>query len=150
MDGRREPRFEIYGPVKITPLSRPDRHFDSVLLDISATGLKVVAPENLPVDEIIAVEGEDHLALADIRYSQARGDKFTLGCERIHLLQKVVLPDDRDKVEQIRLLIADYRDRIRAAMATPRPDVNAAEAAKLDLELLGEPPDTAALPAKFP
>jgi hypothetical protein len=149
MDARREPRFEIYGPVKVTPLSRPDRDLDSVLLDISATGLKVIAPENLPVDEIIAVESEDHLALADIRYSQARGDKFTLGCERIHLLQKVTLPKDRDKVEQIRILIADYRDRIRGGMAMPRPDVNGADAAKLDLELLGEPPSTEPLPAKF-
>ena len=65
MDARREPRFSIYGPVKVTLLSRPEHVLDCVLLDVSATGLKLVAPESLAVDEIISIEAEDHLALAD-------------------------------------------------------------------------------------
>jgi PilZ domain len=65
MDARREPRFSISGPVKVTLLSRPEHVLDCVLLDVSATGLKLVAPESLAVDEIISIEAEDHLALAD-------------------------------------------------------------------------------------
>jgi hypothetical protein len=135
MDARREPRFSIYGPVKVTLLSRPERVLDCVLLDISATGLKLIAPESLPVDEIIAIEAEDHLALADARYSQPRGDKFTIGCERIHVLNKVSLPDEKAKVDQIRLLIDDYRNRIRTGIATERPDTNQAEAARLNQQI---------------
>jgi hypothetical protein len=135
MDARREPRFSIYGPVKVTLLSSPERVLDCILLDISATGLKLIAPESLPVDEIIAIEAEDHLALADARYSQTRGDKFTIGCERIHVLNKVSLPDDQVKVDQIRLLIDDYRNRIRTGIATERPDTNPAEAAKLNQQI---------------
>ena len=49
-------------------------------------GGKLIAPESLPLDEILSIEAEDHLAFAEVRYSQPRGDKFTIGCERIHLL----------------------------------------------------------------
>jgi hypothetical protein len=135
MDARREPRFSIYGPVKATLLSSPERALDCVLLDISATGLKLIAPESLAVDEILSIEAEDHLALADVRYAQPRGDKFTIGCERIHVLNKVSLPDDKVKVDQIRLLIDDYRNRIRTGIATERPDTNQAEAARLDRQI---------------
>ena len=135
MDGRREPRFSIYGPVKATVLSSPERALDCVLLDISATGLKLIAPESIAVDEILSIEAEDHLALADVRYAQPRGDKFTVGCERIHVLNKVQLPDDKVQVDQIRLLIDDYRNRIRTGIATERPDTNQAEAARLDRQI---------------
>ncbi len=136
MDARREPRFSIYGPVKVTLLSRPEHVLDCVLLDVSATGLKLVAPESLAVDEIISIEAEDHLALADTRYSQPRGDKFTIGCERIHVLNKVSLPDEKTQVDHIKRLIDDYRDRIRTAIATERPDTNAADTARLDRQIL--------------
>ncbi|HEV8039252.1 MAG TPA: RodZ domain-containing protein [Bryobacteraceae bacterium] len=136
MDARREPRFSIYGPVKATLLSSPERALDCVLLDISATGLKLIAPESIAVDEILSIEAEDHLALADVRYVQPRGDKFTIGCERIHVLNKVPLPDDKVQVDQIRLLIDDYRNRIRNGIATERPDTNEAEAARLDRQIL--------------
>ena len=132
MESRREPRFSIYGPIKVTLLSNPERQLDGVLLDISATGLKLIASESLPIDEILSIEAEDHLALADVRYSQPRGDKFTIGCERIHLLNKVSLPNDKLKVEQIRLVIEDYRNRMRSGLATPRPDIDESEAARLD------------------
>jgi hypothetical protein len=133
MDVRREPRFSIYGPIKVTLLSSPERELEAVLLDISATGLKLIAPESLAVDEIVSIAAEDHLALADVRYSQPRGDKFTIGCERIHLLNKVSLPNEKSKIEQIRLLIEDYRNRIRTGIATERPDTNQVEAARLDV-----------------
>jgi hypothetical protein len=136
MDARREPRFSIYGPVKVTSLSSPERVLDCVLLDISATGLKLIAPESLPVDEIIAIEAEDHLALADARYSQPRGDKFTIGCERIHALNKVALPEEKSKVDQIRSLIDDYRNRIRTGIAAERPDTNQVDSARLNQQIL--------------
>jgi len=135
MDARHEPRFSIYGPVKVTVLSSPERVLDCALTEISATGLKIIAPESLAADEIIAVEAEDHLALADVRYSQPRGDKFTVGCERIHVLNKVSLPEEKSKVEQIRLLVEDYRHRISGGIATARPDADEAVAARLEREI---------------
>ena len=116
MDGRREPRFQIYAPAKLTLVDSPERELECLLLDISPTGLKFVAGESLYVDEIVALEVEDHLILADVRHSQARGDKFEIGAERIHGLEKAALPRDKTKPQQIRLVVEDYRNRIRAAI----------------------------------
>ncbi len=117
MDGRREPRFQIYAPGKLTVVDNPERELECLLLDISATGMKVVMDEGLPVDEVVALEVEDHLVLADVRYSEPRGDKFTIGAERIHAVDKDVLPQEKNRAEQIRFLVEDYRRRIRLAIA---------------------------------
>jgi hypothetical protein len=52
-------------------------------------------------------------------------------------------------VEQIRLLIDDYRNRISSGIATPRPDVDKAEAARLEREF-GEKCGASAAPAPPP
>lgn len=135
MDSRREPRFQIHGPVKVTSLSEPERELACVLLDVSATGIKLVCDQSLPVDDIIAIEAEEHLALADVRYSQPRGDKYTIGVERIHLAIKASLPTDKPKIERIHALVGDYRNRIRTAIATPRARSSEEEVALIDQAL---------------
>ncbi len=142
MDSRGEPRFSIYGAVKVTLLSSPERQLDCVLSDISATGLKLIAPETLSKDEIISIEAEDHLALADVRYSQPRGDKFTIGCERIHVLNKVSEMDQKSKAEQIRHLVDDYRNRIHTGLANPSPNGNSVEPAPAKIEIPAVAPTT--------
>jgi hypothetical protein len=127
MDGRREPRFQIYAPAKLTLLDSPERELECLLLDISATGLKFVMDESLPVDEVVALEVEDHLVLADVRYSQPRGEKFTIGAERIHAVDKTALPQDKPKADQIRFVVDDYRARIRLAIAGERAQVKKQE-----------------------
>jgi hypothetical protein len=140
MDARGEPRFSIYGTVKVTLLSSPERQLDCVLSDISATGLKIIAPESLSKDEIISIEAEDHLALADVRYSQPRGDKFTIGCERIHVLNKVSEMDQKSRAEQIQHLVDDYRNRIRTGLTTRPPNGNQVEPAPARIENAALPP----------
>ena len=127
MDGRREPRFQIYAPAKLTLLDSPERELECLLLDISATGLKLVMDESLPVDELVALEVEDHLVLADVRYSQPRGEKFAIGAERIHAVDKTALPQDQPRAEQIRFVVDDYRARIRLAIAGERAQVKKPE-----------------------
>jgi len=140
MDARGEPRFSIFGAVKVTLLSSPERQLDCVLSDISATGLKIIAPESLSKDEVISIEAEDHLALADVRYSQPRGDKFTIGCERIHVLNKVSELDQKSKVEQIQHLVDDYRNRIRTGLSTAPPNGTQLETARAKIESPAVPP----------
>lgn len=141
MDARGEPRFSIYGAVKVTLLSSPERQLNCVLSDISATGLKLIAPESLSKDEVISIEAEDHLALADVRYSQPRGDKFTIGCERIHVLNKLSEMDQKSKAEQIRILVDDYRNRIRTGLTTPPPNENQTEPTRAKIENPAVPPN---------
>lgn len=127
MDGRREPRFQIYAPGKLTLVDSPERELECLLLDISATGVKLVTEEGLPVDEVVALEVEDHLVLADVRYSEPRGDKFAIGAERIHAVDKSALPLDKTRVEQIRFVVDDYRNRIRLAIAAETAQVKKPE-----------------------
>jgi hypothetical protein len=127
MDGRREPRFQIYAPGKLTLVDSPERELECLLLDISATGMKFVADESLPVDEVVALEVEDHLVLADVRYSEPRGDKFVIGAERIHAVDKSALPQDKTSAEQIRYVVGDYRNRIRLAIAAETAQVKKPE-----------------------
>ena len=129
MDGRREPRFQIYAPAKLTLLDSPERELECLLLDISATGLKFVIDESLPADEVVTLEVEDHLVLADVRYSQPRGEKFVIGAERIHAVDKAALPQDKSRADQIRFVVEDYRARIRLAIAGERTQVKKQELA---------------------
>jgi hypothetical protein len=127
MEGRREPRFEIYAPAKLTLLYSPERELECLLLDISATGLKFVVDESVLADEVVALEVEDHLVLADVRYSQPRGDKFVIGAERIHAVDKAALPQDKTRAEQIRFVVEDYRSRIRFAIVGDKAQVKKPE-----------------------
>jgi hypothetical protein len=127
MDGRREPRFQIYAPAKLTLLDIPERELDCLLLDISAAGMKLVVDEAVPLDEVVVLEAEDHLVLADVRYSEPRGEKFVIGAERIHAVAKSALPLDKTRAEQIRFVVDDYRTRIRSAIAGETTQVNKPE-----------------------
>jgi len=128
MDGRREPRFQIYAPGKLVLVDSPERQLECLLLDISATGIKFIVNESLPVDEVVGLEVEDHLILADIRYSEPRGDKFAIGAERIHAVDKAVLPQDKAGAERINFVVEDYRSRIRLAIATETAQAKKPEA----------------------
>lgn len=128
MDDRREPRLEIYAPAKLTLVDAPERDLECMLLDISATGLKFVASDSLHVDEVVALEVEDYLVLADVRYSEPRGGRFAIGAERIHALERAALPRGANRAEQIRFVVNDYRRRIRTAIAGEKTEANEQEA----------------------
>ncbi len=135
MDGRREPRFQIYAPAKLTLVDHPERDLECLLLDISATGMKFVTDQDVAIDEVIVLEVEDHLVLADVRYSQPRGEKFAIGAERIHAVNKAALSAGQTKPEQIRFVIADYRSRIKASIIADPPAAAPQETAQLDQRL---------------
>jgi hypothetical protein len=50
-------------------------------------------------------------------------------------MQKVSLPEDRPKLEQIRQLTDDYRNKMRIGFIAPHPDTNAAEASRFEQQL---------------
>ena len=111
MDRRFEPRFQVNSPGKVTELSNPEREFDCVLVDISATGMKLVSNESFSVDSQLLVEFASHLVLANVRHSQPRGSKFIVGVERVHALPKLALPLSATRSEKIQALIDDFHRR---------------------------------------
>jgi hypothetical protein len=117
MDDRREPRFQFYAAGKLSLLETPEREVDCMLLDLSVTGLKFGTEEKLPVDELVVLDIEEHLVVADVRHAERRGAKFTIGAERIHTVPKTALPRNKSREQQIRFVIEDYRRRIRLTLA---------------------------------
>ncbi len=105
MERRTEPRFSIPSTVKVALLSGLDRQIDCHVVDLSATGMRFIAAEIIPLDEIVVVDFKDHLAVGRIRNCQPYGDKFSLGTSRIHTLPKDQLAADKPRHEQIRALM---------------------------------------------
>jgi hypothetical protein len=107
VDRRAETRFSISSQVKVTLLSSLDRQIDCRMIDISGTGMRFIASEALLNDEVVAVDFEDHLAVATVRNCQAYGDKYSIGTSRIHSLPKDQLPAGQPKYQQIRALLEE-------------------------------------------
>jgi hypothetical protein len=107
VDRRAETRFSISSQVKVTLLSSLDRQIECRMIDISATGMRFIASEALLNDEVVAVDFEDHLAVATVRNCQAYGDKYSIGTSRIHSLPKDQLPAGQPKYQQIRALLEE-------------------------------------------
>src|SRR5581483_7973401 len=103
MELRSEPRFHVSAPAKLIPLDLDRHDIPSVLLDVSATGLRALADEPLPEGETVLVELEDHLILAETRYTQERGGKHSLGLRRVHEMMKAALPQSR--VERLGMIL---------------------------------------------
>lgn len=153
MDRRAETRFAISSKVKVTLLSSLDRQIECRMIDISATGMRFIANEPLPNDEVVAVDFEDHLAVATVRNCQAYGDKFSIGTSRIHSLPKDQLPAGQPKYQQIRALLEEkgWSVEIEAIdpaqlqrvqeppPPSPEPEIEAVESAEPQLESKPEP-----------
>jgi RodZ C-terminal domain len=121
MNRRAEERFQVYFPARVMRVDDPDREMECFLTDISASGLRLLANENMPSEGIIVVEAENHLVLCNIRNSQPRGSRFTIGAEKIHTLAKMELPAGASMLVKTEALIQDFRMRLRAGLETPPP-----------------------------
>ncbi len=88
MEHRAEPRFLVSSPIRVIVPGNPARILNCDLIDVSATGMRFISSETVPADEIVAVEVDSRLVLAEIRYCQPRGDKFVSGVRRLHEIAK--------------------------------------------------------------
>ncbi len=88
MEHRAEPRFLVSSPIRVIVPGNPAQILNCDLIDVSATGMRFISSEKVPADEIVAVEVDSRLVLAEIRYCQPRGDKFVAGVRRLHEIAK--------------------------------------------------------------
>ncbi|HTC36507.1 MAG TPA: RodZ domain-containing protein [Bryobacteraceae bacterium] len=119
MDRRKEPRFQVYAQAKISPVEEPDLESDGQVIDISGLGMRLVADLEFREDDIIVVETEQHLILADVRNCMARGARFGVGAERIHSSSKVSIPESASKAERNQALVDAYHRRLRDELPNP-------------------------------
>ncbi len=117
MDRRREPRFDVSARAKVTVFGNPELQLECSLLEISATGVELLADKSLLMDGIVGLELEDHFVLGDVRYTQPRGDKYTIGAERVYTAGKNASQQDQDPAEQMRTVVQDFHKCVRARIA---------------------------------
>ncbi len=121
MDRRAEERFQVYSPARVIRLDDTDREMECFLTDISASGLRLLSDENLPSEGIILVEAENHLVLCNVRNSMVRGNRFSVGTERIHTMSRMELPPASSLSERTEAVIQDFHLRLRKGLAGPNP-----------------------------
>ncbi|HTW67186.1 MAG TPA: RodZ domain-containing protein [Bryobacteraceae bacterium] len=141
MDRRKEARFQVYAPAKVAPLDEPDREIDAQVIDISGLGLRLITDVELPQDQIIVVETDQHLILADVRNCEPRGAKFGIGAERIHSAAKLSLAQAGSKTERNQALVEAYHRRLSEELPSPSaPSVAAVPAPQLQsVPMVAEP-----------
>jgi hypothetical protein len=88
MEYRAEPRFPVRSPIRVIVPGDPARILNGDLIDVSGTGMRFLADEEVTPDEIVAIEVDSRLVLAEIRYCQTRGYKFVVGVKRLQEVAK--------------------------------------------------------------
>jgi hypothetical protein len=88
MDRRIDERFSLLMLAKVTLLDHPQRERDYLLSEVSATGLKLIGQEQLPVGTLIGLDLERHLLLAEVRYSYMRGTSSITGAMNLRISPK--------------------------------------------------------------
>jgi hypothetical protein len=112
MNRRTEARFQVYSRATLIRLKDPAREQNVSLTDVSGAGFQVLADEELPAGDMIVLETDAHLILAEVRHSRGRGERFAVGAQRVQTLSKLDLPDDTGRVQRIQILINDYQERM--------------------------------------
>jgi hypothetical protein len=88
MDHRTEPRSQVSLPIRVILPGPPAEVLECTLMDVSATGLRFASDVTLVTEELVAIEVEDQLVLAQIRHCHPEGDKFVAGVRRLHQAPK--------------------------------------------------------------
>jgi hypothetical protein len=141
MNRRTEPHFEVYTPAHIILLDDPDRDLSASLTGVSATAVQLLARVELPADQMMVVEVENHLLLAEVRSSRGSGRHYSIHAKRIHTLAKVDRRTDATRVEKIKLVIDDFHSRLRAGLSlTQQIDGLAEESSAIDESPAKAPP----------
>jgi hypothetical protein len=152
MNRRLETRFQVYAPAKVALLDDPDQESEAQVLDVSGAGLRLVADRELPEDQIITIETDQHLILADVRSCLPRGNRFGIGAERIHSAAKLALPPASSRAERNQILIEDFHRRLLDELQNPpdraairsSPAVERFEANHADSPAAAAPPEPVA------
>jgi len=81
-------------------------------MDVSATGMRFASDVTLVLEELVAIEVEDQVVLAQIRHCHPEGDKFVAGVRRLHQVPK---GSQRGEIgEYVSEMIEDLERRVLA------------------------------------
>jgi len=123
MDSRRELLFDVSAPAQATVLVAPYNALSVSLISLSADGLRLRAAQELSSNQLIVVELENHLLLAEVRDSNRDGGQFVIGAKRLHSLAKMDFPQDLARLEKVHALVDDFYSRSRGIEGPPEAEL---------------------------
>ncbi len=124
---RGEPRVKAIAIVKIASLRDADREITCALVDKSETGIQFTSLTDINIGEILIAELPDQLVLVEVKHSQAAGDKFAIGAERVQTASKNEMPPASAGMERADVLIKALCDRVRTGFSeTGNPEADEA------------------------
>jgi hypothetical protein len=112
---RGEPRFPVTSPIRVVLPGDGGHTIDSTLIDISGTGMRFLAPESLEAENVVGIEVDSRLILAEVRYCQPRGTRFVVGARRLHEIAKDAQLSDAPAV--VSEMLGHLRRHLAAANA---------------------------------
>ncbi len=79
MERRREPRFQLNQPARVTVLRDARPVLEGRLLNISGRGMRIALPSPVPVGAPLKIEIGDALILAEVAYTSHHHDSVQAG-----------------------------------------------------------------------
>jgi hypothetical protein len=116
-DRRAEPRIREIKILNVATLRDPEKQVNCALVDTSDTGIQFTSDGEFKTGEVVIVELPDQLALAEIRYSQAKDDRFAVGAERAQTIAREAASSASTGRERAELLIKTLCDRVKTGFA---------------------------------
>jgi hypothetical protein len=116
-DRRAEPRIKEIKILKVATLRDPEKQVHCALVDTSDTGIQFTSDREFRTAEVLVVELPDQLALAEVRYSQAKDGRYAVGAERAQTISLDAASSASTGQERAELLIKTLCDRVKTGFA---------------------------------
>lgn len=116
-DRRAEPRIKEIKILKVATLRDPEKQLNCALVDISDTGIQFTSDHEFKMGEILIAELPDQLALAEVRYTQAKDGRFAVGAECAQTISRDAASSADTGQARAELLIKVLCDRVKTGFA---------------------------------
>jgi hypothetical protein len=116
-DRRSQPRIKDIKVLRAATLGDPEKQVHCALVDTSDTGIQFTSDCEFRTGEILIVELPDQLALAEVRYSQAKDGRYAVGAERVQTISMDAASSASTGQGRAELLIKALCDRVKTGFA---------------------------------
>ena len=81
MEKRKEVRYPVHRPVKLTVLGDHPAELDAYMSNLSGRGLRMTTSEAVPVSAAVKVNFDDTMMLGEVCYCEPSGTQWAVGLE---------------------------------------------------------------------
>jgi hypothetical protein len=116
-DRRAEPRTKEIKILDVAMLRDPEKQVNCALVDTSDAGIQFTSDREFRTGEVLVIGLPDQLALAEVRYSQAKDGRYAVGAELAQTISMEAASSAGTGQERAELLIKALCDRVKTGFA---------------------------------